>query len=55
MPGADESTVYDVIANGLAEAGALISQYHHLVSDSATTDLDALARVQQQLENVKMN
>jgi len=52
LPEADELTVYDVIAAGLAEAGALIAQYHHLVHDSADTDLDALARVQQQLENV---
>jgi ATP-binding cassette subfamily F protein uup len=52
LPDADELTVYDVIASGLAEAGALIAKYHHLIHDAATTDLDALARVQQQLENV---
>ena len=52
LPEADELTVYDVIAAGLAEAGALIAQYHHLLQDSDDTDLDALARVQQQLENV---
>ena len=52
LPEADELTVFDVIASGLSRAGELIAQYHHLVHDAADTDLDALARVQQQLESV---
>ena len=52
LPEGDELTVYDVVASGLAEAGQLLAEYHHLLHDEAGTDLDALARVQQQLENV---
>ena len=51
LPDADELTVYEVIASGLAQAGDLIAEYHRLVQDT-NTDLDALARVQQQLEDV---
>ena len=52
LPEADELTVFDVIAAGLSEAGALVAEYHRLVHDAANTDLDTLARVQQQLEDV---
>jgi len=50
LPGADKQTVYDVVASGLAEAGALLAEYHHLVLGGGATDMDALARVQHQLE-----
>ena len=49
LPEADELTVYDVVASGLEEAGALLAEYHHLIQGE---DMDALARVQQQLEAV---
>ncbi|PLW68523.1 ATP-binding cassette domain-containing protein [Pseudohalioglobus lutimaris] len=49
LPEADELTVYDVVAGGLEEAGALLAEYHHLIQGE---DMDALARVQQQLEAV---
>ena len=52
LPEGDELTVFEVIASGLSRAGELIAEYHRLVHDAADTDLDALARVQQQLENV---
>ena len=52
LPEGDELTVFEVIASGLSRAGQLIAEYHRLVHDPAGTDLDALARVQQQLENV---
>ena len=52
LPEADELTVFEVIASGLSRAGELIAEYHRLVHDAADTDLDALARVQQQLEDV---
>jgi ATP-binding cassette subfamily F protein uup len=51
LPEADELTVYEVIASGLSRAGELIAQYHRLLHEGVETDLDALARVQQQLEN----
>ncbi len=50
LPQADEQTVYDVVASGLAETGRLLAQYHHLLMDGEHPDLAALARVQHQLE-----
>ena len=56
LPEANDETVYDVVAGGLPEAGALLARYHHLLHDAEaageTPDLDALARVQEQLEAV---
>jgi ATP-binding cassette subfamily F protein uup len=56
LPEANDETVYDVVAGGLAEAGALLARYHHLLHDAEaageTPDLEALARVQEQLEAV---
>lgn len=49
LPDADDQTVYDVVASGLAETGRLLAEYHHLVQDDLP-DMNALARVQQQLE-----
>jgi len=52
LPEATDETVYDVVAAGLPEAGALLAQYHHLLADSEHPDLDALAQVQERLEAV---
>ncbi len=49
LPEADEQTVYDVVASGLAETGSLLAEYHHLVQEELP-DMNALSRVQQQLE-----
>ena len=49
LPEADEQTVYDVVASGLAETGSLLAEYHHLVQEDLP-DMNALARVQQKLE-----
>jgi len=49
LPEADEQTVYDVVASGLAETGQLLAEYHHLVQEDEP-DMNALARVQQKLE-----
>ncbi len=51
LPEGNEQTVYDVVASGLAEAGDLLSQYHHMLQDP-DLDMDALARVQHKLEAV---
>jgi ATP-binding cassette subfamily F protein uup len=51
LPAADERSVYDVVAAGLAEAGKLLAEYHHLVQTDQA-DMKALARVQHQLEAV---
>ena len=51
LPRADERTVFDVVAEGLAGVGLLLAEYHHLsqnIRDEA--DLDKLMHVQQALE-----
>lgn len=51
LPTADERSVYDVVADGLAEAGALLARYHHLSQHIENeADLEELSRVQQALE-----
>ena len=50
LPPADELSVYDVVASGLAETGRLLSEYHHLLQAGENTDMADLARVQAQLE-----
>ncbi|MFS2125747.1 ATP-binding cassette domain-containing protein [Pseudomonas sp. Pseusp97] len=51
LPRADDRTVYDVVAEGLAEVGELLAQYHHLsMHIESEEDLNKLARVQQDLE-----
>lgn len=51
LPPADARTVYDVVAEGLAEVGALIARYHHLSQHiEGEDDLTELSRVQQALE-----
>ncbi len=51
LPSADERTVYDVVAEGLAEVGELIARYHHLSQHiQGDDDLTELSRVQQALE-----
>jgi len=50
LPDADEQTVYDVVASGLAETGRLLAEYHHLVQAEGGTDMKTLSRVQQKLE-----
>ena len=51
LPLADDRTVYDVVAEGLAEVGELLARYHHLsMHIESEEDLNKLARVQQELE-----
>lgn len=50
LPGADDQTVYDNIASGLANVGTLLSQYHHLIESGLDADMNELARVQAALE-----
>jgi len=50
LPEADQQSVYDVVASGLAETGRLLAEYHHLLQAEDLTNLDALSRVQHQLE-----
>jgi ATP-binding cassette subfamily F protein uup len=48
-PGAD-GDVWDVVAGGLGELGAWLAQFHHL-SHAEHVDMDALAKVQQKIED----
>jgi ATP-binding cassette subfamily F protein uup len=50
LPEADQQTVYDVVASGLAETGRLLAQYHHLLQAGDAVDMRALSGVQEQLE-----
>ncbi|WP_217477146.1 ATP-binding cassette domain-containing protein [Stutzerimonas stutzeri] len=51
LPLADERTVFDVVAEGLAGVGQLLADYHHLSQNIQNdADLDRLMHVQQELE-----
>lgn len=50
LPEADDQSVYDMVAGGLAEIGELLKQYHHLISDYENADMQKLERVQSKLE-----
>ena len=50
LPEADQLSVYDAVAAGIADAGRLLSEYHRLIQADPPADMDVLARVQQQLE-----
>ena len=51
LPEADGQTIFDVVAGGLPEAGALLSEYHHLVGDEAP-DMRRMAELQTRLEAI---
>lgn len=50
LPEADEQSVYDMVAGGLAEVGELLKQYHHMTADYENADMKKLERVQGALE-----
>ena len=50
LPTAVEQTVYDMVADGLAEVGDLLKEYHHLIADYEHADTKKLEQVQEQLE-----
>ncbi len=50
LPEGSDSTVYDMVAGGLADIGDLLKQYHHLTADYCEENLPLLERVQTQLE-----
>src|SRR6476620_1779056 len=49
VPAAAHGAVFDVVAEGLGELGALLAQFHHL-SHAEPVDMDALSRVQAKIE-----
>ncbi|MBD1588108.1 ATP-binding cassette domain-containing protein [Pseudomonas typographi] len=51
LPRADERTVFDVVAEGLAGVGELLARFHHLSQNIVTdADLQAMMDVQQDIE-----
>ena len=51
LPNADDASVYDVVASGLAEVGDLLKQFHHLsMGDFDEASMNKLARVQEKIE-----
>ncbi|SDG48697.1 ATP-binding cassette, subfamily F, uup [Onishia taeanensis] len=51
LPAASGETIFDVVAQGLPEAGSLLAEYHHLIQDP-DPDMTRLERLQTQLESI---
>ncbi|GAA0638890.1 ATP-binding cassette domain-containing protein [Halomonas beimenensis] len=51
LPDASGETIFDVVAQGLPEAGELLSEYHHLVQE-AEPDMSRMAQLQTRLEAI---
>ena len=47
-----ETNVFDYVATGLAETGALLSRYHTLTADGSAGALEELSQIQTQLEHL---
>ena len=47
-----ETSVFDYVATGLAETGALLSRYHALTADNSADTLEELSQIQAQLEHL---
>lgn len=51
LPDAEGRSIFDVVAEGLPETGALLSQYHRLI-ESSDPDMNRMASLQSQIEAV---
>ncbi len=47
-----ETSVFDYVATGLAETGALLSRYHALAADGSAAALEELSQIQAKLEHL---
>ena len=47
-----ETSVFDYVATGLAETGALLSRYHTLTADGSADALEELSQIQAELEHL---
>ena len=47
-----ETSVFDYVATGLAETGALLSRYHTLAADGSAEALEELSQIQAKLEHL---
>ena len=52
LPEADDLSVFDAVASGLADAGRLLSEYHQLSVLEGMDHLDKLADLQHQIESI---
>lgn len=52
LPNASGETIFDVVAQGLPQAGALLAEYHRLVQ-SADPDMQRLATLQSRLDAIE--
>ena len=52
LPEHPETSVFDYVATGLAETGALLSRYHALTADNSADTLEELSQIQAQLEHL---
>lgn len=52
LPEADDLSVYDVVASGLAGAGELLSEYHAISMSGADADLNRMAQLQTKIESI---
>ncbi len=52
LPPSNNMSVYDVVAEGLADTGRLLSEYHRLVQGGSAADMNELGRIQAELEAV---
>ncbi|MBD3896312.1 ATP-binding cassette domain-containing protein [Halomonas sp. ML-15] len=51
LPSASGETIFDVVAQGLPEAGGLLAEYHHLIQ-APDPDMKRMATLQTQLEAI---
>lgn len=51
LPAASGTTIFDVVAEGLPQAGALLAEYNHLIQAEAP-DMNRLAQLQTRLEAI---
>ena len=51
LPEADQQSVYDYVAGGLAEVGELLKRYHHAIQCTDAANLHELEQIQQRLED----
>ncbi|GAA3906824.1 ATP-binding cassette domain-containing protein [Halomonas cibimaris] len=51
LPDSSGMTIFDVVAQGLPEAGELLSEYHHLIH-AAEPDMDRMATLQTRIEAI---
>lgn len=51
LPAASGMTIFDVVAQGLPQAGSLLAEYHHLIQ-APDPDMDRMAQLQTQIEAI---